>query len=155
MARIATRIQEIPFDATQEYQRFCQTAERTAQKSDGAVVVFTGLVRGGSGYPSNAILHLTIEHYPIMTEKLLTRVAEAIAAKFDLTRLTVIHRIGRVLVGEPIVIILASSQHRAAAFQATQEMITALKSEIPLWKKETTTTDSLWVSPQVGSPQEI
>ena len=90
-----------------------------------------------------------------MTEKLLTRVAEAIAAKFDLTRLTVIHRIGRVLVGEPIVIILASSQHRAAAFQATQEMITALKSEIPLWKKETTTTDSLWVSPQVGSPQEI
>lgn len=143
MARIATRIQEVAFDATQEYQRFCEGAEN----NEGAIVVFTGLVRAGEGYPSKTILHLTIEHYPVMTEKLLGRAADSLAQKYNLTRMTVIHRIGRVLAGEVIVIVLAGSVHRADAFSAAQEMMDMLKGEIPLWKKETTTTESAWVKP--------
>jgi molybdopterin synthase catalytic subunit len=143
MARIATRLQETSFDPAEEHQRFCAQAEN----NEGAIVVFTGLVRAGEGYPKKMVLHLTIEHYPTMAEKLLGRTAEFLAEKYNLTRMTVIHRIDRVMAGEPIVIVLASATHRLDAFNAVQEMMDRLKSDIPLWKKETTTQDSAWIKP--------
>lgn len=143
MALVAVRIEEIPLNEAEEYRRFCSEAEG----NEGAIVAFTGKVRQGEGYPQKTILHLTVEHYPVMTEKLLARAANAVAEKHNLMRLSVIHRSGRVLAKETIVLVLASGVHRAEAFAATQEIMLYLKKEIPLWKKETSTQESVWVKP--------
>ncbi|MES2497880.1 MAG: molybdenum cofactor biosynthesis protein MoaE [Pseudomonadota bacterium] len=97
----------------------------------GGVASFTGVVRGGGGLQA-----LELEHHPGMTEAMMTRIAEEAAARWPLLGVTAIHRHGRMLPGQRIVLVAAASPHRAAALEATNFLIDWLKTRAPFWKKE-------------------
>jgi len=99
----------------------------------GAVVSFTGLVRDvGDGLSA-----MTLEHYPGMTEAALEEIADAAEARWSLNGVRIIHRFGPLEPGAQIVLVLAASRHRRAAFEAAEFLMDYLKSRAPFWKKET------------------
>jgi molybdopterin synthase catalytic subunit len=126
---VTIRIQSADFDIAAEI------AALTGANTDiGAVVSFSGICRGGTG--SEAIAAMTLEHYPGMAEAEIGRhVAEAIA-RWPLDGVTVIHRHGRVVPGDNIVLVLTASKHREAAFHATEFLMDYLKTNAPFWKSE-------------------
>jgi molybdopterin synthase catalytic subunit len=125
MRRILVQTQD--FDAGAELARLADAAA-------GGIASFTGIVRGGAG--PKRVTALTLEHYPGMTEKALERIAAEAAARFPLTGVTIIHRIGRLLPGQNIVFVAAASAHRQAALQAAAFLIDWLKTSAPFWKAE-------------------
>ena len=98
----------------------------------GAVVTFSGLCRDESG----TLSALELEHYPGMAEAEIRRIADEAASRWPLLGLTVIHRFGRIAPGENIVLVVAASAHRHAAFEAASFMMDYLKTRAPFWKKE-------------------
>ena len=140
MTRVTLRIQREPFDAAAE------TAAVARGRTDiGAVVSFTGICRGDeAGEP---IAALTLEHYPGMAEGQIGRIAREAVARWPLLALTVIHRVGRIAVGDDIVLVVAAATHRQAAFEAAGFVMDFLKSEAPFWKKQHLTdgTNGGWV----------
>jgi molybdopterin synthase catalytic subunit len=100
----------------------------------GGVGCFVGLVRDSAG--GQPILSMTLEHYPGMTERALGTIAAEAEARWELQGCTVIHRHGRLLPGEPIVLVLTASPHRQAALDATAFLIDWLKTRAPFWKQE-------------------
>jgi len=98
----------------------------------GAVVTFTGLCRDEDG----RLAALELEHYPGMAEAEILRVAEAAAARWPLQALRVIHRHGRVVPGDGIVLVVTASSHRVAAFEAADFLMDYLKTRAPFWKRE-------------------
>lgn len=122
------RVQAEPFDVAAE------VAAATAGRTDiGAVATFTGTVRGGG---SPALVAMTLEHYPGMTEDELLRVAAEAEARWPLAAATIIHRVGRLLPGDPIVLVVTATAHRDAAFDAARFLMDFLKTRAPFWKKE-------------------
>jgi molybdopterin synthase catalytic subunit len=119
-------IQAEDFDVSDEVEAL--TAE---QPTTGAVASFIGYVRGGDGLTA-----LTLEHYPGMTEREIARIAAEAAARWILTGVTIIHRIGRLQVGERIVLVAVASSHRSAAFEACEFLMDYLKTRAPFWKQE-------------------
>jgi molybdopterin synthase catalytic subunit len=107
----------------------------------GAVVSFTGVARGDDGTDA-----LEIEHYPGMTEQAIAAMVEAARGRFDLTAVRVIHRHGRIAVGEPIMMVLTAARHRRAAFEAAEFLMDWLKSRAPFWKKEHRPEGAAWVA---------
>ncbi len=121
------RIQAEPFDLSTESSRL------TSGRTDiGALVAFTGVCRDEDG----ALAALELEHYPGMAEEEIGRIAAEAARRWPLLGLTIIHRHGRVVPGEPIVLVLAASTHRQAAFEAASFLMDYLKTRAPFWKKE-------------------
>jgi len=121
------RVQTADFDAGAEAARL------TAGRRDvGALVTFTGLCRDEAG----TLAALELEHYPGMAEAELTRIASQAADRWPLTGLTVIHRHGRIEPGANIVLVIAASVHRRAAFEAADFLMDFLKTRAPFWKKE-------------------
>ncbi len=121
------RIQADDFDIAAEIARL------TAGRNDvGAVVTFTGLCRDEDG----RLAALELEHYPGMAEAEITRIAEEASRRWPLSGLTVIHRFGKIAPGENIVLVVAASTHRQAAFEAANFLMDYLKSRAPFWKKE-------------------
>lgn len=116
-------------------------AARLEATGAGAVVTFTGIVRDVSG----GLQHMELEHYPAMTEKALTEIAEQAAARWPLSGVTVIHRYGRLGPAERIMMVAAASRHREAAFEAAAFLMDYLKSRAPFWKKEVTAEGGTWV----------
>ncbi len=109
----------------------------------GAIASFVGLARGmneGSGVQA-----MTLEHYPGMTEKALAGLVEEARSRWALLDVTVIHRVGRLLPGEPIVLVAVASRHRGEAFAACEYLMDALKTRAPFWKKEETPEGERWV----------
>ncbi len=100
----------------------------------GGIVTFTGLVRGEAD--GRALASLTLEHYPGMTECELARIEAEAQARFALTDSLIVHRYGRLEPGDPIVLVVTASSHRAAAFAAAEFLMDYLKSRAPFWKKE-------------------
>ena len=100
----------------------------------GAVAMFVGTVRRRSR--ERTVLHLEYEAFEEMAEPMLRELAAALVSKHGLCRVAIHHRIGRVEIGEPSVVIAVSAAHRAAALDACREAIDTLKETIPLWKKE-------------------
>lgn len=100
----------------------------------GAVASFVGTVRRHSR--GRTVLHLEYEAFEEMAEPMLRALAEQLTAKHGLSRVAIHHRVGRVEIGEPSVVIAVSAPHRAAALDACKEAIDTLKETIPLWKKE-------------------
>ena len=124
MARIL--VQDAAFDLAAE------TAAATAGRIDvGGVASFLGVCRG-----DDRLAALVLEHYPGMTERAITRIAEQAEARWPLTACTIIHRTGRILPGEPIVLVLTASSHRAAALESCAFLIDWLKTKAPFWKRE-------------------
>jgi molybdopterin synthase catalytic subunit len=99
----------------------------------GGLASFVGIVRSDAARP---ILALTLEHYPGMTERALSDIAERAQERFGLLGCTIIHRYGKLLPGEQIVLVLAAAAHRAAALEACAFLIDWLKTAAPFWKKE-------------------
>lgn len=116
-------VQEELFDAAALLEGFGEGA--------GAVVTFTGLVRGDGG-----LVALDIEHYPGMTEKALAQHASSAVERFGLTDVLVVHRYGHLTVGEPIMMVATAARHRRAAFDAADFLMDWLKSRAPFWKRE-------------------
>jgi molybdopterin synthase catalytic subunit len=132
------RIQEADFDIAHEI------AALTRGRSDvGAVVTFSGICRGSeNGEP---IAALTLEHYPGMAEAEIQRHTDEALSRWPLTGLTVIHRVGRIQPGENIVLVLAASQHRQAAFAAAEFLMDYLKANAPFWKREESAKGTSWI----------
>jgi molybdopterin synthase catalytic subunit len=97
----------------------------------GAVSSFTGISRDDGG-----VTAIELEHYPGMTESSLMRLIDEAFTRWALLGAAIVHRIGRVAVGEPVVVVGAASRHRADALEATAFLIDRLKTDAPFWKKE-------------------
>lgn len=106
----------------------------------GAIAAFTGIVRGGDG-----VTAIELEHYPGMTESSLNDICAAAQERWGLTGCTIIHRVGRMGIGEPIVLVVTASPHRAAALEACAFLIDRLKTDAPFWKREYRGDAVLWV----------
>lgn len=118
-------------------------AMRAGRTDIGAIASFIGLARDmnvGSG-----VAAMTLEHYPGMTEKALARLVDDANARWALLDVTVIHRIGRLLPGDPIVLVAVASLHRGEAFAACEFIMDFLKTQAPFWKKEETADGARWV----------
>ena len=109
----------------------------------GAVASFVGTVRRRSR--DRDVLHLDYEAYEEMAEEMLARLGAELTERHDLTAVAIHHRLGRVEIGEPSVVIAASAPHRAAALDACREAIETLKTSIPLWKKEVYSGGEEWI----------
>ena len=133
---VGVRVQAEPFDVGAEL------AALTAGRSDiGAVVSFTGHVRADDGLTA-----LTLEHYPAMTGRAMAEVAAEAAVRWPLQGGIVIHRHGRLLPGEAIVLVAVASSHRAAAFAAAEFLMDWLKTRAPFWKQEEVDGATRWVA---------
>lgn len=131
-------VQEAAFDAGAELNAF------QAGKTDmGAIVSFSGLVRD---LPEAPLRHMLIEHYPGMTERALTKIAEEACARWSLGDVLVIHRYGQMTPGDQIMMVATASPHRKDAFAAADFLMDYLKSRAPFWKKEVTADGSDWVA---------
>jgi molybdopterin synthase catalytic subunit len=121
-----------------------EVAEMSKGRTDiGAIASFVGLARDineGSGVSA-----MTLEHYPGMTEKALAALVEEARSRWALLDVTVIHRVGRLLPGDPIVLVVVASQHRGEAFAACEFIMDYLKTQAPFWKKEETPHGERWV----------
>jgi molybdopterin synthase catalytic subunit len=130
---IDVRVQAAGFDIAAEMARMDGDGV-------GAVASFTGIVRGDDG-----VTAIELEHYPAMTEASLRALAEAAVARWSLTSCVVVHRVGRMAVGEAIVLVITASPHRAEALEACAFLIDRLKTEAPFWKKEYRGVSANWV----------
>ena len=131
-------VQEQPFDLGAETNGFTQ-----AQRNMGAVVTFTGVVRDAPDQPLNL---MEIEHYPGMTEKALNMMASQAMERFSLGDVLIIHRHGRLVPGEVIMMVATAAKHRKDAFEGAEFLMDYLKSRAPFWKKEITQSGSTWVA---------
>lgn len=109
----------------------------------GALVSFTGLVRDFNEAPD--VLGLTLEHYPGMTERSLRSIADQAVARWSLNGVVIVHRVGCLEPGDPIVLVSVASAHRRDAFQACDFIMDYLKTEAPFWKKERACSGEYWV----------
>lgn len=115
-----------------------------ASKGIGGVVVFLGAARDFS--KGEVITGLDFEHYPGMAEAKLKDIRERALRNFDIIEIGIVHRVGKIDIGEDIVLITAASAHRNDAFMACEWAITELKRTTPIWKRETTKGGDVWVS---------
>jgi molybdopterin synthase catalytic subunit/molybdopterin converting factor small subunit len=113
-----------------------------ADERAGAVATFLGTTRIESR--GRTVDHLEYEAYEGMAEKVMAEIAEALSARYDLCRVAITHRIGRVGIGETSVAIAVSAPHREHALAACKEAIDTLKVDVPLWKKEVYDTGETW-----------
>ena len=132
------RLQREPFDAAAE------AALLTRGRSDiGALVSFTGICRGSeAGEP---IAALTLEHYSGMAEAEIERHVDEALTRWPLLGVTVVHRYGRIVPGEDIVLVVTASSHRQAAFAAAEFLMDYLKTRAPFWKQVEKAGAKTWV----------
>jgi molybdopterin synthase catalytic subunit len=140
------RIQEAPFDVGAELGAL------TRGRSDiGALASFLGLVRDLAG--DRAISAMTLEHYPGMTERKLAEIEAEAQARWPLQASLIVHRYGRMLPGEPIVLVATASPHRAAALESCAFLIDWLKTQAPFWKLEEAAGESRWVAARAADDE--
>ena len=133
------RLQREPFDVAAE------AAKLTRGRTDtGAVVTFTGICRGeDSGKP---VVAMTLEHYPGMAEAEIARHVEAAERRWPLLGVTIIHRVGRLIPAEPIVLVVTAAAHRQDAFAAAEFLMDYLKANAPFWKREEGAGRTNWIA---------
>ena len=137
---MSVSVQEADFDAGAEI------ATLTAGRDDvGAVASFVGLVRADKSADAAAVQAMTLEHYPGMTEKALEAIVTEARGRWDIFGVRVIHRVGRLLPGDRIVLVAVASAHRGEAFAACEFIMDYLKTRAPFWKKEETAGGGRWV----------
>ncbi|MEM8749729.1 MAG: molybdenum cofactor biosynthesis protein MoaE [Pseudomonadota bacterium] len=136
--RAIVKVQAEDFDQSEEIKRM------TGGRTDiGAVASFVGLCRG----KGETLEALELEHYPGMAEAQIQKSVDAAMARWPIDWLTVIHRFGKIAPGEQIVLVIATSRHRDAAFDGARYVMDFLKTDAPFWKKEHPRdgTDGGWV----------
>ena len=138
------RVQEAPFDIGDESRRLGE-----GRTDVGGLASFVGLCRADDGLAA-----MVLEHYPGMTEAAIGRIAAEAERRWPLTGCTVIHRVGRLVPGEPIVLVLTASAHRAAALESCAFLIDWLKTRAPFWKREEFADGSVrWVEAKAEDDQ--
>jgi len=135
---MAIRVQAATFDPGAE-----TNALHAANTGVGAVVSFVGYVRDFND--GHEVAGLFLEHYPGMTEKALGKIAAEAQDRWPLLHLEIVHRVGALEPGEPIVYVGVASAHRQAAFEACAFVMDYLKTRAPFWKKEQTANGPRWV----------
>ncbi|MND98185.1 Molybdopterin synthase catalytic subunit [compost metagenome] len=135
---MAIRVQVAAFQPGVELE-----ALHAANAGIGAVVGFVGYVRDYND--GNAVAAMTLEHYPGMTEKALAGIVEQAGQRWPLLGVEIVHRVGHLLPGEPIVFVGTASSHRQAAFDACNFIMDYLKTRAPFWKREDTPEGARWV----------
>lgn len=132
------RVQQEPFDAGRELMDF-----KAGKTQVGGTALFVGSVREMND--GAAVSAMTLEHYPGMTEKALADIEAEARGRWRLEDVLIIHRHGRMLPGDDIVLVIASSAHRGEAFAACQFLMDWLKTKAPFWKLEEGAGDARWV----------
>jgi molybdopterin synthase catalytic subunit len=132
------RVQREDFDIGAEIARVGKDGNDV-----GGIASFVGIVRGGEG--EDAIGAMTLEHYPGMTEKELERIEAEARVRWPISASLIVHRYGRLLPGENIVLVVTASRHRHAALEACEFLIDWLKTKAPFWKHEETADGGKWV----------
>ncbi|MBI4743781.1 MAG: molybdenum cofactor biosynthesis protein MoaE [Actinobacteria bacterium] len=132
------RIQENDFSTEEEIERI-----KNISKKIGGIVAFLGTAREISR--GKEIKELEFEHYPQMAEKKLNEIREKALELFNIIEVGIVHRTGKIKIGENIVLILAAAEHRKDAFDACEWCIDELKQITPIWKKEITSEGNVWV----------
>ncbi len=131
-------VQEEAFDLGAEANAFA-----SGDAVNGAIVTFTGIVRD---LATGDLDVMEIEHYPGMTERALTKIAEEAQERWSLGDVLVIHRHGRLAPGDRIMMVATAARHRKDAFEAAEYLMDYLKSRAPFWKKEITSGGAEWVA---------
>jgi len=138
-----------PWQKLVEYKR----SQLKEKNNIGACSVFLGTMRDiNSG---DAIKSMELQHYPDMTEAYLEKIVQNATKKYKIIDSIVLHRVGLVNPSDPIVLVASWSEHRDEAFEATRQIMEALKSEAPFWKKEATDKGFRWVEPEMQSSEEM
>ena len=135
---MAVRIQTADFDLSTEI-----AALRSGDLEVGAIVSFVGTVRDMN--EGSQVNSMELEHYAGMTEKALADIIVEAKSRWSIHEALVIHRIGKMLPGEQIVLVAVTGQHRGEAFAACEFIMDYLKTAAPFWKKEATPTGEHWV----------
>ncbi len=132
------RIQAEDFDVSREIAQL-----RAGNPQIGAVASFIGVVRDLND--GSSVAEMTLEHYPGMTEKAIAQIIEQAEGRWQIYDALVIHRIGRLLPLDQIVLVVVTSAHRGDAFAACEFIMDYLKTQAPFWKKEKTPEGARWV----------
>jgi len=144
---------------TQDFDLSAEVAAlRAGDTAVGAVASFVGTVRERSGVGAaadSAVSAMELEHYPGMTERSIEAMIDEATARFDLRQVRVVHRVGRLLAMDQIMMVAVASAHRAQAFQACEFLMDYLKTQAPFWKKETTADGERWVDARVEDDQAL
>ena len=139
-------VQTEDFDLTTEVELI-----KSTNSSIGAVVSFIGTVRD---LISESLVSLSLEHYPGMTEKSLTSIADKARNKWEIESITIIHRVGTLGIGDQIVLVITSSKHRQAAFDSCNYIMDFLKTDAPFWKKEVSDKEEKWVGKRESDEEQ-
>ena len=139
-------VQTEDFDLTSEVELI-----KSTNSSIGAVVSFIGTVRD---LTSESLISLTLEHYPGMTEKSLSSIADKARNKWEIESITIIHRVGTLGIGDQIVLVITSSKHRQAAFDSCNYIMDFLKTDAPFWKKEVSDKEEKWVGKRESDEEQ-
>ena len=130
-------VQAKDFDLTTEVN-----FARSKNPQIGAIVSFVGTVRD---LQSETLKSLTLEHYPEMTEKSLESIVIKARSRWELENITIIHRVGKLLISDQIVLVIVTSKHRQEAFDSCNFIMDYLKTDAPFWKKESSDKEEKWV----------
>ncbi|HTJ97696.1 MAG TPA: molybdopterin synthase catalytic subunit MoaE [Rhodocyclaceae bacterium] len=141
-------VQEADFDLSAEVK-----ALTAGNNLAGAVASFVGLVRDNND--GTGVADMTLEHYPGMTEKALDEIAIKAGERWELLGVRIIHRVGHLMPGDQIVLVVVSSPHRGNSFAACEFIMDYLKTQAPFWKKETTAEGSRWVDARVSDDEAM
>ncbi len=145
---MVVRVQAEVFDPGGELAAFARAASGA-----GAVASFVGLVRD---HAEDGPVHLlSLEHYPGFTEQQIKQMTDLAVDRFGLRDVVVIHRVGDLAPGQPIVFVAAAADHRRAAFDAVDFLMDYLKSRAPFWKREVTASEARWIEPRAHDARDL
>lgn len=134
-------IRKLPFNPWSEFETYQSQIDKAGQY--GAQACFIGTMRDFN--EGNKVTEMTLEHYPGMTERHLQEICTEAGNKWELIDILVLHRVGEIKIGDPIVLVGVWSAHRAAAFDACRFIMEDLKARAPFWKQETLENGKRWV----------
>jgi len=143
---MTVRVQTDDFDAGAEIAHL-----RLADRGIGAIAAFVGTVRDVND--DATVSKLTLEHYPGMTEAALAEIVDAAKTRFDVRDVLVVHRVGTLLPGDQIVLVVVTSAHRGMAFDACEYVMDFLKTRAPFWKKEQRPDGERWVEARASDDE--
>ena len=143
---MTVQVQTADFDVAAEL-----AAMRTASADIGAVVSFIGQVRDIND--GDAVSTLTLEHYPVMTERALEQIEQEAKSRWNISGSLIIHRVGTLQPLDQIVLVAVASAHRGEAFKACEFIMDYLKTQAPFWKKESTPDGERWVEAKISDDE--
>src|SRR5919204_5719882 len=146
---MANTQQRILYKLAQDPIDMRELTDFVADPSAGAITTFVGTTRNTND--GRRVIRLEYECYPGMAEKEMSKIGAEALARWPIKKIAMIHRLGRVDIGEASVAIAVSSSHRHAAFEACHYAINQLKETVPIWKKELYEGGELWIGSQTGT----